>query len=73
MHTTIIMIGISLRAGNSRIVSGPMVVCLRDWPGDRRIASSIPETIDFLTNSSGQATNAPVSLFTKQCKLIPAS
>ena len=29
-----------------------MVVWLRDWPGDRRVAGSIPETTDFLTNSS---------------------
>ena len=34
--------------------------------------SSSPETADFLTNSYGQATNASVSLFTKQCKLVPA-
>ena len=49
-----------------------MVVWSRDWPSDRRVASSIPETTDFLTNSSGQATNAHVSLFTKQHKLVPA-
>ena len=48
-----------------------MVVWLRDWPRDRRIAGSIPETINFLTNSSGHATL--VSLFTtKQWKLVPA-
>ena len=41
--------------------------------GDWRVAGSNPETIDFLTNSSGQAINALVSLFTKQCKLVPAS
>ena len=34
--------------------------------------SSGLETTDFLTNSSGQATNADVSLFTKQCELAPA-
>ena len=28
------------------------------------------ETTDFLTNSCGQATNAPVSLFSKQYRLI---
>ena len=46
--------------------SEPVVVWLRDWPGDRRVAGSIPETTDSLTNSSGQVTNALVSLFTKQ-------
>ena len=45
---------------------------LRDWPRDQRVASSIFEKTDFLTNSSGQATNAYVSLFTKQHKLVPA-
>ena len=50
-----------------------MVVWLRDWPRDRRVDGSILETTDFLTNSSGQTTNALVSLFTKQCKLVPAS
>ena len=35
---------------------------------------SSPWTYDILTNySSGQATNAYVSLLTKQCSLIPAS
>ena len=33
---------------------------------DRRVAGSIPDSTNFLTNSSGQATNALVSLFTKQ-------
>ena len=50
-----------------------MVVWLRDWPKDLRVAGSIPETTDFLTNSCGQATSARVSLFSKQCKLVPAS
>ena len=52
---------------------GPMVVWLRDWPQDRRVAGSIPETTNFLANISGQATNALVSLFTKQYELVPAS
>ena len=34
---------------------------------------SSPETIKFLTNSSGQATNARVTYSTKQHKLVPAS
>ena len=55
------------------LIGGPMVVWLKDWPRDWRVAGSIPETTDFLTNSSGQATNARVFLFTKQCKLVPAS
>ena len=38
-----------------------------------RVAFSIPETTDFMINSSGQATSDPVFLFTKQCKLVPAS
>ena len=33
---------------------------------------SSSETFNFLTNSSGQVTNACMSLFTKQCKLVPA-
>ena len=33
---------------------------------------SSPETTDFRTYSSGQATNASVSLFTKKYKLVPA-
>ena len=36
----------------------PVVVWLRCRPADRRVAGSIPETTNFLTNSSGQATNA---------------
>ena len=43
-----------------------MVVWLGFRPVDRRVAGSIPESTNFLTNSSGQATNALVSLFTKQ-------
>ena len=52
-----------------------MVVWLKDWPLDRRGAGSIPETADFLTTykSFEQATDALVSLFIKQCKLVPAS
>ena len=49
-----------------------MVVWLRDWPRDQKVAGSIPKTTDFLTNSSGQATNALVSLFPKQHKLVSA-
>ena len=37
--------------------SGPMLGWLRDWPEDQGVASSIPETTDFLTNSSGQWTS----------------
>ena len=42
---------------------GQLVVWLRFRPVDRMVSGSIP---NFLTNSSGQATNALVSLFTKQ-------
>ena len=49
-----------------------MAVWLRDWPRDRGVAGSIPKTIDFLTNSCGQATNAHVPLFTKQHTLVQA-
>ena len=45
---------------------GQLVVWLRFRPVDRRVAGSIPESSNFLTNSFGQATNALVSLFTKQ-------
>ena len=34
---------------------GPVVVWLKDRPGDRRVAGSILESTDFLTNSSRQA------------------
>ena len=44
--------------------SGQVVVWF--WLVDRGVAGSIPESTNFLTNSSGQATNALVSLFTKQ-------
>ena len=50
-----------------------MVVWSRDRSSDRRVAGSIPETNDFLTNSSGPANIAYVSLFIKQHKLLPAS
>ena len=43
-----------------------MVVWLRFRPVDQRVAGSIPDSTNFLTNSFGQATNALVSLFTKQ-------
>ena len=48
-----------------------MALCLRDWPRDREVAGSIPETTDFLLNNSGQATDALVSLFAY--KLVPVS
>ena len=38
---------------------------VKGWAGDQMVAGSIPESTNFLTNSSGQATNALVSLFTK--------
>ena len=37
---------------------------LRFRPMDQKVAGSIPESTNFLTNSSGWATNALVSLFT---------
>ena len=50
-----------------RAGTGQLVVWLRFRPVDRRFAGSIPDSANFLTrNSSGQATNALVSLFTKQ-------
>ena len=59
---------------NAALAGRPVVVCLRVWPIDRRVAGLIPESTNFLTNSSGQVTNALASLFTKQCKkLVPAS
>ena len=45
---------------------GQLVVWLKFRPTDRRVAGSIPDSTNFLTNSSEQATNALVSLFTKQ-------
>ena len=48
---------------------GQLVVWLRFRPMDRRVAGSMPYSTNFLTNSSGQATNgsnALVYLFTKQ-------
>ena len=48
-----------------------MVVWLRDCPRDRGVASSMPETTNFVTNNLGQATNAHVYLFTKQYKSVP--
>ena len=47
-------------------MGGQMVVWLWFWPVDRRVTGSILESTNFLTNSSGQATNALVSLFAKQ-------
>ena len=43
-----------------------LVVWLRFRPADRRVAGSIPDSTNFLTNSSGQTTKTMVSLFTKQ-------
>ena len=54
---------------NKRANSYGMVEWLAQRP---KVAGSIPETTDILNNSSGQATNALVYLFTKQCKLVPA-
>ena len=50
-----------------------MVVWLRDWPRDQKVAGSIADSTNFLANSSGQATNALLSLFNKQSRLVPAS
>ena len=56
------------------IRDGSIVEWLKTWLTDQMVYSSIPETTNFLTNSLlGQATNAHVSLFTKQYKLVPAS
>ena len=40
--------------------------CLKAWLRGWKVPGSILQTTDFMTNCSGQATNAPVSLFTKQ-------
>ena len=54
-----------------------MVVWLRVQPGNRRVAGSIPETTNVLTNSSRQATTYVLvsifRLFTKQYELVSAS
>ena len=51
-----------------RMACGQRLASEPEGPG------SSPKTTDFLTNSCEQATNALVSLFTKQCKLVqPAS
>ena len=42
-----------------------MVVWLRIWLGDRKVVGLIHESTDFLTDSSGQAIIALVSLFPK--------
>ena len=52
---------------------GPVVVWLRDRPGDWRVASLVPETTDFLTNSSStsyQRSGVPVH---QAVKLLSAS
>ena len=54
------------------LVSGPMVVWLRDWPKDRKVAGLISKSTDFLSNNYGEATNAHVSLLTNQHELVPA-
>ena len=51
--------------GCSRL-GGQLVVWLGFRPVDGRVAGLIPDSTNFLTNSSGQATNALVSLITKQ-------
>ena len=48
------------------VLGGQVVVWSRFRPVDRRVAGSIADSTNFLTNGSGQATNALVSLFTKQ-------
>ena len=53
-------------------MNGPMVDWLRDWPRDPRVVGSILKTTDLSDYSSGQASDAHVSLFTKQHKLVPA-
>ena len=52
---------------------GPVVVWLRDCIINRRVAGSIPEITEFLTDNSEQANNALVSPFTRQCELVPGS
>ena len=55
--------------------SSDMQYVVKGLSSESEDPGSNPETIEFLTNSSGQATtyNATVSLFTQQCKLVPAS
>ena len=60
-------------AKNKQKKSRPEVVWLRVRPSDRIVAGSIPESTDFLTNSSGQASNALVSLFTAAVKLVQSA
>ena len=45
---------------------GQLTVGLRFRPVDQRVTGSIPDSTNFLTDSFGQATNALMSLFTKQ-------
>ena len=60
------IIAMMVRVGQLGKVGGQLVVWLRCRPVDRMVAGSIPDSTNFLTNSFGQATNALVSLFTKQ-------
>ena len=55
----------TVRAGGCVVKSGQLVVWLSFRPVDQRVAGSIPDSTNFLTNSSGQATNALVFLLTK--------
>ena len=50
-----------------RPMVGQVVVWLRCWPIDRRVAGSIPESTNFLTNNSGQA------ILTLWCPCSPSS
>ena len=52
-----------MRRADGRVVKG--------LPWSRRAPVQVLRLL--LTNSCGQATNALVSLFTKQCELVPAS
>ena len=49
-------------------MGGPMAMWFEAFLGGRRVPGSIPETTDFLTDSSGKATNANGSWFTKEYK-----
>ena len=57
---------VGLPITSSGFETAAVVRGLRFRAVDRRVAGSIPDSTNFLTNSFGQATNALVSLFTKQ-------
>ena len=57
---------VAMESAKDTGIGGQLVVWLRFRPVERRVTGSIPDSTNFLTNSSGQATNAPVSLFNKQ-------